>query len=79
MTTIRKLLTSDLKMLKSLEAGPKLTIRWDGGNPTPGRLKALGLIRGCDHPRTKDRRSGYPAQAYELTELGRAALAKEGA
>lgn len=69
-----KLTTKQRDMLAALEGGPKLAGRWDfSGSPVPGQLRRLGLIEKCDHPDVMDRRTGFHAEAYRLTEGGVAA------
>lgn len=60
-------------MLHELGKGPKLALHYTAsGGKTWKQLMDKGLIRTCDDPDVIDRRSGMPAQAFELTDAGQA-------
>lgn len=73
--TSPKLSPKQRDMIRRLGKGPQLAGHWDfSGSRVPGQLRKLGLIKRCDHPTVIDRRTGFPAEAYCLTEEGDAAF-----
>lgn len=66
------------KILEWCEHGPRLEIQFSASGLYNAlqELRNNGMVRRIDHPTVKDR-LGYPADAYEITDVGRAALRPE--
>lgn len=78
MTSIH-LTPSEKKMLKRIVRVAPLTetaLTASGGRAytTLRNLANKGLVKRIDHPSVIDRRTGWPAEAYEPTSLGRSTM-----
>lgn len=63
------------KILEWCESGPRLELQISASGLYNAlqELRTEGMVRRIDHPTVKDA-AGYPVDAYEITEVGKAAL-----